>query len=82
MILANTEDFRRLARKRLPHFLFEYIDGGAFSETTLRSNQHDLQRFHCVSAYCAMCPMCLHKPHYSASHWLCHWFWHRWVLPA
>lgn len=44
MILANTEDFRRLARKRLPHFLFEYIDGGAFSETTLRNNQHDLQQ--------------------------------------
>jgi L-lactate dehydrogenase (cytochrome) len=44
MILANTEDYRQLARKRLPHFLFEYIDGGAFSETTLRNNQADLQR--------------------------------------
>ena len=44
MILANTDDFRRLARKRLPRFLFEYIDGGAFSETTLRNNQEDLQQ--------------------------------------
>ena len=26
------------------HFLFEYIDGGAFSETTLRSNSSDLQK--------------------------------------
>lgn len=43
MILANVEDYRRLARKRLPHFLFEYIDGGAFSETTLRNNTADLQ---------------------------------------
>lgn len=43
MILANFDDYRRLARKRLPHFLFEYIDGGAFSETTLRNNTADLQ---------------------------------------
>jgi L-lactate dehydrogenase (cytochrome) len=43
MILANTEDYRQLARRRLPHFLFEYIDGGAFSETTLRNNCLDLQ---------------------------------------
>jgi L-lactate dehydrogenase (cytochrome) len=43
MILANIDDYRTLARKRLPHFLFEYIDGGAFSETTLRNNQLDMQ---------------------------------------
>lgn len=43
MILANIDDYRQLARKRLPHFLFEYIDGGAFSETTLRNNESDLQ---------------------------------------
>lgn len=44
MILANIDDYRTLARKRLPHFLFEYIDGGAFSETTLRNNQLDMQQ--------------------------------------
>lgn len=43
MIPASIDDYRLLARKRLPHFLFEYIDGGAFSETTLRANQADLQ---------------------------------------
>ncbi|PUA28990.1 MAG: alpha-hydroxy-acid oxidizing enzyme [Cellvibrio sp. 79] len=43
MILASIDDYRTLARKRLPRFLFEYIDGGAFSETTLRNNQLDLQ---------------------------------------
>ena len=44
MILANIDDYRELARRRLPHFLFEYIDGGAFSETTLRNNASDLQK--------------------------------------
>lgn len=44
MILASIDDYRTLARKRLPRFLFEYIDGGAFSETTLRNNQLDLQK--------------------------------------
>ncbi|WP_185236482.1 L-lactate dehydrogenase [Teredinibacter franksiae] len=43
MIPANIEDYRILAKKRLPKFLFEYIDGGAFSETTLRKNSSDFQ---------------------------------------
>lgn len=43
MIPASIDDYRTLARKRLPRFLFDYIDGGAFSETTLRANQSDLQ---------------------------------------
>jgi L-lactate dehydrogenase (cytochrome) len=42
MIVASVEDFRRLARRRLPHFLFEYIDGGAYGEATLRRNVEDL----------------------------------------
>ncbi len=44
MILANIEDYRAAARRRLPRFLFEYVDGGAFSETTLRANIADLAR--------------------------------------
>jgi L-lactate dehydrogenase (cytochrome) len=42
MIAASIADFRKIARRRLPHFLFEYIDGGSFSETTLRRNVEDL----------------------------------------
>ena len=34
----NTEDFRRLAKRRLPAPLFHYIDGGADDEKTLRRN--------------------------------------------
>ncbi len=34
----NIEDFRRLARRRLPAPLFHYIDGGADDEVTLRAN--------------------------------------------
>lgn len=44
MIPANIEDYRLLAKRRLPKFLFEYIDGGSFSETTLRNNCSDLQQ--------------------------------------
>jgi len=43
MIAASIPDFRELARRRLPHFLFEYIDGGSYSETTLRRNVEDLR---------------------------------------
>jgi len=40
---ASIADYREAARKRLPRFLFEYIDGGAFDETTLRRNIEDLR---------------------------------------
>ena len=34
----NVEDFRRLAKKKLPSPIFHYIDGGADDETTLKRN--------------------------------------------
>ena len=34
----NFDDFRRLAKKRLPAPIFHYIDGGADDETTLKRN--------------------------------------------
>lgn len=43
MITASVSDFRELARRRLPHFLFEYIDGGSYAEVTLRRNVADLE---------------------------------------
>jgi len=42
MIAASIDDYRELARRRLPPFLFEYIDGGANAEQTLRRNVSDL----------------------------------------
>ena len=39
---ANAGDYRALARARLPHFLFEYLDGGSYDEVTLRRNVEDL----------------------------------------
>ena len=34
----NFEDFRKLAKKKLPSPIFHYIDGGADDELTLRRN--------------------------------------------
>ena len=42
MKAAAAIDYRELARRRLPHFLFEYIDGGSYAEVTLRNNVTDL----------------------------------------
>lgn len=38
---AAVSDWRLRAQKRLPHVLFEYIDGGSYSESTLRRNVDD-----------------------------------------
>ncbi|MCJ2180274.1 FMN-dependent L-lactate dehydrogenase LldD [Novosphingobium album (ex Hu et al. 2023)] len=42
MITASVPDYREAARRRLPRFLFEYIDGGSYAEQTLRRNVEDL----------------------------------------
>jgi L-lactate dehydrogenase (cytochrome) len=40
---ATVLDYRELARRRLPRQLFDYIDGGAYEETTMRANVADLE---------------------------------------
>lgn len=44
LIPASIEDYRELARRRLPRQIFDYIDGGAFGESTLAANRDDLRR--------------------------------------
>jgi len=41
---ATALDYRELARRRLPRQMFDYIDGGAYEESTMRSNVSDLER--------------------------------------
>jgi L-lactate dehydrogenase (cytochrome) len=36
--VVNIEDMRRMARRRLPDAVFDYLDGGAEGEVTLREN--------------------------------------------
>jgi L-lactate dehydrogenase (cytochrome) len=43
MIISSCNDFRTAAQRRLPRFLFDYLDGGANQESTLRRNIRDLQ---------------------------------------
>jgi len=43
MKAASAQDYRELARRRLPRFLFDYIDGGSYAEVTLRRNIADLE---------------------------------------
>ena len=42
MKAASVCDYRALARKRVPRFLFEYLDGGSFAEITKGANERDL----------------------------------------
>lgn len=44
MIIASPRDFRRAAQRRLPRFLFDYVDGGALDEATLKANEADLSQ--------------------------------------
>ena len=40
--IASTLDFRAAAKARLPRFLFDYADGGAYAEQTMHRNVADL----------------------------------------
>ena len=42
MIISSASDYRVAARRKLPRFLFDYIDGGAYAEHTLAANTADL----------------------------------------
>jgi len=42
MRISSASDFRAAAKKRLPRFLFDYIDGAAYAELTARRNVADL----------------------------------------
>lgn len=43
MKIVNFNGFREAAQKRLPSFIFEYIDGGSYDEHTLRRNVDDFK---------------------------------------
>src|SRR5436189_6439447 len=40
---ATINDYRDRARRRLPRQLFDYVDGGAYDEATMRANVADLR---------------------------------------
>lgn len=42
MRIGSASDFRAAAKRRLPRFLFDYIDGAAYAELTSRRNVEDL----------------------------------------
>lgn len=41
-MIVSAREFRALARRRLPRFLFDYIDGAAYDEATCARNVSDL----------------------------------------
>ncbi len=43
LVPATISDHRELARRRLPRQLFDYIDGGAYEESTMAANVADLE---------------------------------------
>ena len=41
---VNIEDLRRMAKRRLPRAIFDFFDGGAEDEVTLRDNRAAFER--------------------------------------
>ncbi len=45
---VSVEDHRRRAKRRLPQFLFDYVDGGANAEETMAANVSDFSHYRLV----------------------------------
>ena len=41
-LIQSIDDLRKIARRRIPRAIFDYADGGAYQERTLRANAADL----------------------------------------
>ena len=55
---VNISDLRRLARRRLPRLVFDYIDGGAEDEFTLRDNRRAFHDIRFRPRQCIAVPEC------------------------
>ncbi|MEZ5239019.1 MAG: L-lactate dehydrogenase [Microthrixaceae bacterium] len=44
LLPASVRDHREMARRRIPRQLFDYLDGGAYEEHTMRANEEALAR--------------------------------------
>ena len=42
--ITNIEDLRLLAKKRVPKMFYEYVDSGAWTESTYKSNEQDFKK--------------------------------------
>jgi L-lactate dehydrogenase (cytochrome) len=40
--ITNIEDLRRIARRRIPRAIFDYVDSGSYDEITLKANRSEL----------------------------------------
>lgn len=56
VVLAD--DFRAIARRRLPRAVFDYVDGGADEEITLRANREAFAADNFTRGCCATCRSC------------------------
>ena len=45
VVPVSVDDYRRRALRRLPRFLFDYLDGAANSEATAAANMRDFERY-------------------------------------
>jgi len=48
VVPITVQDYRRLAKKRLPGFLFDYIDGGANKEDSMRANEEGFLNYNLI----------------------------------
>jgi L-lactate dehydrogenase (cytochrome) len=42
MIITNIEDLRRIARRKIPRVIYDYVESGSYDELTLNANRNDL----------------------------------------
>jgi hypothetical protein len=83
--MQSVDGIREVARRRLPRFVFDFVDGGAGTEATLRENRAALDRVRLIGRAPVNMSECTHarkQPASSASRFRCRSSSVRPVLPA
>lgn len=82
MIISAASDYRAAAQRILPPFLFHYMDGGAYSEYTLRRNVEDLSEVALRQRILKNMSDLSPKRRCLMRNCRCRWHWLRWVCVA
>jgi len=69
----NVHDLREMAKKRLPKWLFEFVDRGTEDELALRNNRAAFERIKLKTRSSSTSPSAIRKSPCSARSTACRW---------
>ena len=78
-VVTCIEDLRQMAKKRVARAVFEYVDGGAYTEATLRANSAELEAIALRQRVAIDVDNRSTRTPWPATRWRCRWRSRQWA---